>query len=69
MCAWLQVTDFDVAVKAQEGPVACSSVVTSFPHMAPEMIADKQVTKVGSPPCLRMRTPATVLSSLIMHTA
>lgn len=44
--------DFDAAVKAQESPVKCSSVVTSFTHMAPEMITDKQVTKVGSPPCL-----------------
>ncbi|DBA81747.1 hypothetical protein WJX77_001163 [Trebouxia sp. C0004] len=40
-----KVMDFDVAVNAQEGPVECSSVVTSFTHMAPEMIADKQVTK------------------------
>ena len=61
--------DFDVAVKAQEGPVACSSVVTSFTHMAPEMIADKQATKVGSPPCLRMHMPATILLTLIMCTA
>ena len=60
--------DFDVAVKAQEGPVACSSVVTSFTHMAPEMIADKQVTKVGSPPRLRMHALATLWLTLIVHT-
>ena len=49
--------DFDVAVKAQDGPVACSSVVTSFTHMAPEMITDKQVTKVGSSPYMCQQQP------------
>ena len=42
----LQVTDFDVAVTAQEEPVPCSTTVFSFAHMAPEIITDKQLTKV-----------------------
>ena len=39
--------DFEVAVKAQEGPVPCTTVGNSLTHRAPEMITNKAVTKVG----------------------
>ena len=42
----MQVTDFDVAVAAQEEPVPSTTAVFSFAHMAPELITDKQLTKV-----------------------
>ena len=51
---WLQVWDFDVAVKAQKEPVPCNTDIFSLAHMAPETITEKHLTKVqllpGTPP-------------------
>ena len=43
----LKVTDFDVAVRAQDEPVPCSMTVPRFAHLAPEVITDQMVSKAS----------------------
>lgn len=43
----LQVTDFDMAVKAQEGPVSCSMTSPSYAHLAPEVSKSSDVYAFG----------------------
>ena len=61
-----KVMDFDVAVKAQDVPVACNTMIAGFTHMAPEMIIDRKVTKVSFSHLMARAEPCVLTSSMLI---